>query len=74
LTYWSGIIQQECAVKKKIGRVRHPPGTGGPREHFDRWGNKINAQAVAKAATVVGAGVVLYRVWQAVEAAAAAAF
>jgi hypothetical protein len=55
------------------------PGTGGPREHFDRWGNKVNAQAVARAATVVGTAVVLYRIWRVVQiiaevAAGAAAF
>jgi len=44
------------------GQWSHEPATGEPRGHFDWRGNKINSQAVAKAATAVGTAVVLYKV------------
>jgi hypothetical protein len=61
------------------GKWSYEPGDGSPRWHADRWGNRINAQAVAKAATVVAGAVVLYRTYRAVRilvfvAEAAAAF
>ncbi len=57
----------------------HEPANGGSREHYDRWGNRINMRNVAIAATAVGTAALAYRVYRvlrivAIAAEAAAAF
>jgi RHS repeat-associated protein len=44
------------------GKWSRDNGNRSPREHFDRWGNKINQQALAQAATKTAVVVVIIRV------------
>jgi len=44
------------------GQWSHEPLGGGPREHYDRWGNRINLVQVARVATVGGVAATMIRI------------
>ena len=45
----------------KDGYWSHEPANGGAREHFDRWGNRINMQQATKAVITMGIGAMIIR-------------